>query len=221
MYTTPPSFHPVWLIKYLLFSKQITLVNLQSSATKPYPPVLFISRVQRPIDFFYDSQTRLSAFTPAAVPDLSLCFGLIWRTRENNGEKRVSKEWKCFRLTSHLSTKKSFSPSLQWGTNLAHGSLRLSHQCLVLWVELGTCKGQLQPLEWVRETTQWLKLPNQGVSAILPGAPQTLRQQIQSWCLRINFWTMRSDFHFQLSIGCDVLVCEPQSPGGESCTYWQ
>lgn len=81
--TYPPSFHPLWLIKYLLFSKQIMSVNLQSSATKPYPPVLFISRVQRPIDFFHDSQTLALSFHPCCS---SWFESLFWTHLENKGE---------------------------------------------------------------------------------------------------------------------------------------
>lgn len=124
--TYPPSFHPLWLIKYLLFSKQIMSVNLQSSATSLIPLCYLSPEYKGQLISSTTARPGLSAFTPAAVPGLSLCFGLIWRTRENNGEKRVSKGKNCLELISHQSTKKSFSPSLQWGTNLAHGSLRLS-----------------------------------------------------------------------------------------------
>lgn len=151
----PPSFHPVRLINYLLFSKQITFVNLWTSATNPYSPVLLISRVQRPMDFFHDSQTQ--AFTPAVVPGFSIWFGLIWfreqgRIIRRTGSARNKREPKI-ELTSHLSTKKPFTSSPQWRTNAAHSPLRQSHQFLAIWMEAGTCKRQLQPPKRVRETT--------------------------------------------------------------------
>lgn len=89
----PQSFHTVQLIKCLLFPKQITFVTLQTSATNSYPPVLFISRVQRPIDFFHERQTQAPSFHLCCSPCVAV-FGSIWRTRENNREKRLSKEQK-------------------------------------------------------------------------------------------------------------------------------
>lgn len=169
------------------------------------------------------ARPRLSAFILAAIPAFSLWFGLILFREEGRitgrrGSVR-NKSAPKIELASYLSTKKPFTSSLQ-RTNLAHSPLKLWQQFLALRMEAGTCKRQLQPPKQVGEVTHpassgWSypsRAFSQGVNAILPGALQTLRDQIWLRCLRINFWTLNHEVKSPSSVETQKQHASLQAP---------
>lgn len=89
----PPSqsFHSVWLIKYLLFLRADNMRELTNFhhvvPMNSYPLVLFISRVQRAIDFSHSNQTQALSFPPCCNPCFSV-FVLDSLDLENKGERK-------------------------------------------------------------------------------------------------------------------------------------
>lgn len=82
--TPQKSFHPVWLIKYLLFSEQITFVNLQTSATNPYPCAIYLKSTKA--NWFLPWQPDPGSQLSSLLQFLVLVLGLDSFDLENKGE---------------------------------------------------------------------------------------------------------------------------------------
>lgn len=221
MYFFPPysqSFSPVLLIKYLLFLRADNiggLTNLSPKALSPHAIYLKSTKANWFLPWQPDPGSQLSPLLQSLV---LAWFGLIWfrEQRRITGRRGSVRNKSKPKLTSHLSTKKPFSSSPQWKTNLAHSPLRQSHQFLELWMEVGASKSHLQPPKPLTET---IHSASSGWS--YPRRESSVREWMPScqvlyrpWNFKYGYsisrstsepWKMRSNLHLQLWIRSNML----------------